>query len=178
MTKYDNTQTKSNLQTALCGESIARNKYTYFAKIAKNEGYIQIADLFLKTAHNEKAHAKIWFEELYGFHKTSDNLQDAAENENYEWTTMYEEFAKTADEEGFKELAAKFRLVAKIEKHHEERYLKLLDNVKNSKVFKKDEEQIWQCSECGYNIKCKEAPKMCPVCKHDRGYFEIKEENY
>lgn len=178
MNKYDGTKTKENLETALCGESVARNKYTYYAKIAKKDGYEQIASLFLRTAGNEQEHAKLWFEELYGVHKTEDNLIDAAENENYEWTTMYENFAQTAQEEGFPALAAKFRLVAQVEKYHEQRYNTLLKNVKNSEVFKRDEDEIWECRKCGYSFIGKEALKVCPVCAHPRAYFEIQEENY
>ena len=179
MSKYSGTKTEKNLLTAFAGESQARNKYTFFASKAKKEGYEQISSLFLETADNEKEHAKMWFKELEGIGDTKANLKAAAEGENYEWTDMYEEFAKTAEEESFKELACKFRLVGKVEKHHEERYLKLLDNINNSKVFKKDDEvTVWKCRNCGYIFVGKEAPKVCPCCAHPESYFEVNAENY
>ena len=177
--KYSGTKTELNLQTAFAGESQARNKYTYFASVAKKEGYEQIAALFLETADNEKEHAKLWFKELEGLGDTAANLKAAAEGENYEWTDMYKSFAETADEEGFKELAAKFRMVASVEKHHEERYLALLNNVKNLNVFKKESEvTVWKCRNCGYIYVGKEAPSLCPCCKHPQAFFEVNAENY
>ena len=177
--KYNGTQTEKNLQTAFAGESQARNKYTYFASVAKKEGYEQIAALFLETADNEKEHAKMWFKELGELGDTKENLKAAAAGENYEWTDMYKGFAETAEKEGFKELAVKFRLVADVEKHHEERYLALLDNVNNLKVFKKDEEvTVWKCRNCGYIFVGKEAPKVCPCCAHPQSFFEVKASNY
>lgn len=177
--KYSGTQTEKNLQTAFAGESQARNKYTYFASVAKKEGYEQIAALFLETADNEKEHAKMWFKELGELGDTKENLKAAAAGENYEWTDMYKGFAETAEKEGFKELAVKFRLVADVEKHHEERYLALLDNVNNLKVFKKDEEvTVWKCRNCGYIFVGKEAPKVCPCCAHPQSFFEVKASNY
>ena len=177
--KYTGTKTELNLQTAFAGESQARNKYTYFASVAKKEGYEQIAALFLETADNEKEHAKLWFKELEGLGDTAANLKAAAEGENYEWTDMYKTFAEVADEEGFKELAAKFRMVASIEKHHEERYLTLLNNVKNLNVFKKESEvTVWKCRNCGYIYVGKEAPSLCPCCKHPQAFFEVNAENY
>ena len=177
--KYSGTKTELNLQTAFAGESQARNKYTYFASVAKKEGYEQIAALFLETADNEKEHAKLWFKELEGLGDTAANLKAAAEGENYEWTDMYKSFAETADEEGFKELAAKFRMVASVEKHHEERYLALLNNVKNLKVFKKESEvTVWKCRNCGYIYVGKAAPAVCPCCKHPQAFFEVNAENY
>lgn len=177
-TKYAGTQTEKNLQTAFAGESEARNKYTFFASTAKKEGYEQIAALFQKTADNEKEHAKMWFKELAGIGNTAENLLDAAEGENYEWTDMYAGFAKTAEEEGFPELAAKFRLVAEIEKHHEERYRALLKNVEMAEVFAKSEVKVWECRNCGHIIVGTEAPKVCPTCNHPQSYFEIHAENY
>lgn len=177
-TKYSGTQTEKNLEAAFAGESQARNKYTYFASVAKKQGFEQIADLFLKTANNEKEHAKMWFKELSGIGDTAENLLAAAEGENYEWTDMYEDFAKTAEEEGFTELAHKFRLVAAIEKHHEERYRALLHNVETAEVFKKSEIKVWECRNCGHIIVGKEAPEVCPVCNHPQSYFEIHAENY
>ena len=177
-TKYSGTQTEKNLEAAFAGESQARNKYTYFASVAKKQGFEQIADLFLKTASNEKEHAKMWFKELSGIGDTAENLLAAAEGENYEWTDMYEEFAKTAEEEGFKELACKFRLVAAIEKHHEERYRALLDNIKNSEVFAKSDVKIWECRNCGHIVVGTNAPDICPTCNHPQSYFEIHAENY
>lgn len=177
-TKYSGTQTEKNLEAAFAGESQARNKYTYFASVAKKQGFEQIADLFLKTANNEKEHAKMWFKELSGIGDTAENLLAAAEGENYEWTDMYEDFAKTAEEEGFTELAHKFRLVAAIEKHHEERYRALLHNVETAEVFKKSEIKVWECRNCGHIVVGKEAPEVCPVCNHPQSYFEIHAENY
>ena len=177
-TKYSGTQTEKNLEAAFAGESQARNKYTYFASVAKKQGFEQIADLFLKTADNEKEHAKMWFKELNGIGDTAENLLAAAEGENYEWTDMYEDFAKTAEEEGFTELAHKFRLVAAIEKHHEERYRALLRNVETAEVFKRSEIKVWECRNCGHSVVGKEAPEVCPVCNHPQSYFEIHAENY
>lgn len=177
-TKYSGTQTEKNLEAAFAGESQARNKYTYFASVAKKQGFEQIADLFLKTANNEKEHAKMWFKELNGIGDTAENLLAAAEGENYEWTDMYEDFAKTAEEEGFTELAHKFRLVAAIEKHHEERYRALLHNVETAEVFKRSEIKVWECRNCGHIVVGKEAPEVCPVCNHPQSYFEIYAENY
>ncbi len=177
-TKYSGTQTEKNLEAAFAGESQARNKYTYFASVAKKQGFEQIADLFLKTASNEKEHAKMWFKELNGIGDTAENLLAAAEGENYEWTDMYEDFAKTAEEEGFTELAHKFRFVAAIEKHHEERYRALLRNVETAEVFKKSEIKVWECRNCGHIVVGKEAPEVCPVCNHPQSYFEIHAENY
>lgn len=177
-TKYSGTQTEKNLEAAFAGESQARNKYTYFASVAKKQGFEQIADLFLKTAGNEKEHAKMWFKELNGIGDTAENLLAAAEGENYEWTDMYEDFAKTAEEEGFTELAHKFRLVAAIEKHHEERYRALLRNVEAAEVFKRSEIKVWECRNCGHIVVGKEAPEVCPVCNHPQSYFEIHAENY
>ena len=176
--KYEGTQTEKNLQAAFSGESEARNKYTYFASAAKKEGYEQIAALFLKTADNEKEHAKMWFKELNGIGSTAANLAAAAAGENYEWTDMYDGFAKTADEEGFPELAAKFRMVAAIEKHHEERYRALLKNVETAAVFEKSEVKVWECRNCGHIIVGTKAPEVCPVCAHTQSYFEIRKENY
>ncbi len=177
-TIYSGTQTEKNLLAAFAGESQARNKYTYFASKAKKEGYEQIAALFQKTADNEKEHAKIWFKELNGIADTATNLKAAAEGENYEWTDMYAEFAKTADEEGFKELAEKFRMVAAIEKEHEERYRALLNNVEMKEVFKKSEVKVWECRNCGHIVVGTEAPEVCPVCAHPQAYFEINAKNY
>ena len=176
--KYAGTQTEQNLKDAFSGESEARNKYTYFASVAKKEGYEQIAALFQKTADNEKEHAKLWFKELKGISDTAENLKAAAEGENYEWTDMYATFAKEAREEGFDEIAFLFESVGKIEKEHEERYLKLLENVEGGLVFSRDEDKIWKCSNCGHIVIGKEAPEICPVCSHPRAYFEIKAENY
>ncbi len=177
-TKYSGTQTEKNLEAAFAGESMARNKYTYFASKAKKDGYEQIADLFLKTADNEKEHAKLWFKELNGIGTTAENLTAAAAGENYEWTDMYEEFAKTAEEEGFSELAEKFRLVAAIEKHHEERYRALLKNVETASVFEKGEVKIWECRNCGHIVVGTKAPDVCPTCAHPQSYFEISAKNY
>ena len=176
--KYAGTQTEKNLEAAFAGESQARNKYTYFSSVAKKEGYEQIAALFLKTADNEKEHAKMWFKELNGIGDTAENLLHAAEGENYEWTDMYEGFAKTAEEEGFTELAAKFRLVAAIEKHHEERYRALLHNVEMAEVFAKSEVKVWECRNCGHIVVGTAAPEVCPTCNHPQSYFEINCENY
>ena len=178
MNKYQGTQTEKNLMAAFAGESQARNKYTYFSSVAKKEGYEQMADLFLKTAENEKEHAKMWFKELNGIGNTQENLKAAAEGENYEWTDMYENFAKTAEEEGFKDLAFKFRMVAAIEKHHEERYRALLNNIEMKEVFEKSEVKIWECRNCGHIIVGTKAPEICPVCSHPKSYFEIHAENY
>ncbi len=177
-TKYTGTQTEKNLEAAFAGESQARNKYTYFASVAKKEGYEQIAGLFLKTADNEKEHAKMWLKELNGIGHTAENLSAAADGENYEWTDMYENFAKTAEEEGFPELAAKFRLVGKVEKHHEERYRALLKNVETASVFEKSEVKVWECRNCGHIIVGTKAPEICPTCNHPQSYFEVHEENY
>ena len=176
--KYKGTKTELNLQAAFAGESQARNKYTYFASKAKKEGFEQIAALFLKTADNEKEHAKMWFKELNSIGNTAENLSTAADGENYEWTDMYEEFAKTAEEEGFAELAAKFRAVGAIEKHHEERYRALLKNVETSQVFEKSTVKVWECRNCGHIVVGTKAPDVCPVCNHPQSYFEISEENY
>ena len=176
--KYVGTKTEKNLEAAFAGESQARNKYTYFASVAKKEGYEQIAELFLTTADNEKEHAKLWFKERNGIGSTADNLKHAAEGENYEWTDMYEEFAKTAEEEGFAELAMKFRLVAAIEKRHEERYRALLNNVETAAVFEKSEVKVWECRDCGHIVIGVKAPEVCPTCAHPKSYFEIKSENY
>ncbi len=178
MSKYAGTQTEKNLEAAFAGESQARNKYTYFASKAKKEGFEQIAALFLKTADNEKEHAKLWFKELNGIGDTAENLAAAADGENYEWTDMYEGFAKTADEEGFPELAKAFRMVAEIERTHEERFRALLKNLETEMVFAKEEEKIWECRNCGHLNSGTNAPKVCPVCKHPQSYFEIREENY
>ncbi|MGN0073003.1 MAG: rubrerythrin [Coriobacteriales bacterium] len=176
--KYAGTQTEKNLHTAFAGESEARNKYTYFASVAKKEGFEQISSLFLKTADNEKEHAKMWFKELEGISDTAHNLVAAAEGENYEWTDMYAGFAKTAEEEGFAELAAKFRMVADIEKQHEERYRALLHNVEAKEVFAKSSVKVWECRNCGHIVVGMEAPEICPVCAHPQSYFEIHAENY
>lgn len=176
--KYAGTQTEKNLEAAFAGESQARNKYTYFSSVAKKEGYEQIAAWFLKTAENEKEHAKMWFKELNGIGDTAENLLHAAEGENYEWTDMYDGFAKTAEEEGFPELAAKFRLVAAIEKHHEERYRALLHNVEMAEVFAKSEVKVWECRNCGHIVVGTAAPEVCPVCSHPQSYFELNCENY
>ena len=176
--KYAGTQTEKNLEAAFAGESQARNKYTYFASKAKKEGFEQIAALFLKTADNEKEHAKMWFKELEGIGSTAENLVEAANGENYEWTDMYAGFAETAEKEGFTELAAKFRLVAAIEKSHEERYRALLKNVETAQVFEKSEVKIWECRNCGHLVVGTTAPEMCPTCAHPQSYFEIHVENY
>ena len=176
--KYAGTKTEKNLQAAFAGESQARNKYTYFASKAKKDGFEQISALFIKTADNEKEHAKMWFKELDGIGSTSENLAAAAEGENFEWTDMYDEFAKTADEEGFHELAEKFRGVAAIEKHHEERYRALLKNIEMQEVFKKSEVKVWECRNCGHIVVGTQAPDICPVCAHPQAYFEVNAENY
>ena len=178
MSKYTGTQTEKNLEAAFAGESMARNKYTYYASKAKKEGYEQIAALFLKTADNEKEHAKMWFKELGGIGDTAENLLHAAEGENYEWTDMYAGFAETAEAEGFKALAAKFRLVAAIEKHHEERYRALLKNIELQQVFEKSDVKIWECRNCGHIVVGTKAPDVCPVCNHPQAYFEVAAENY
>ena len=178
MNKYAGTKTEKNLETAFSGESQARNKYTYFASVAKKEGYEQIASLFLKTADNEKEHAKLWFKELNGIGNTTENLVAAAAGENYEWTDMYAGFAKTAEEEGFPELAAKFRIVAAIEKHHEERYRALLKNIETAEVFKKSTVKVWECRNCGHIVVGERAPEVCPTCNHPQSYFEISADNY
>ncbi len=177
-TKYSGTQTEKNLEAAFAGESMARNKYTYFASKAKKEGFEQISALFLKTADNEKEHAKLWFKELNGIGDTAQNLEAAAAGENYEWTDMYANFAKVAEEEGFHELATKFRLVAAIEKHHEERYKALLANVEKAEVFAKEETKVWECRNCGHIFVGTQAPEVCPTCDHPKAYFEIHAENY
>ena len=176
--KYAGTQTEKNLEAAFAGESQARNKYTYFADLARAEGYEQIAALFLKTAENERAHAKLWFQELNGLGSTAENLLHAAEGENYEWTDMYDGFAKTAEAEGFPELAAKFRLVAAIEKHHEERYRALLHNVEAAEVFAKSSVKVWECRNCGHIVVGTAAPERCPACGYAQSFFEISCENY
>ena len=178
MNDFLNSETRINLMRAFAGESQARNKYTYFASTAKKEGFEQIAALFLKTADNEKEHAKMWFKELGGISSTAENLAAAAEGENYEWTDMYDGFAKTADEEGFPELAAKFRAVAAIEKTHEERYRALLKNVETKQVFEKSEVKVWECRNCGHIVVGTKAPEVCPVCAHPQSYFEVHAENY
>ena len=178
MNKYKGTKTEKNLEAAFAGESQARNKYTYFASKAKKEGFEQISALFLKTADNEKEHAKLWFKELEGINSTAENLVAAAEGENYEWTDMYETFAKEAEEEGFIELAAKFRAVAMVEKEHELRYRALLKNVETEEVFKKADVQVWECRNCGHLHTGKNAPEICPVCAHPKAYFEINAKNY
>lgn len=171
-------KTEKNLMAAFAGESQARNKYTYFASKAKKEGYEQIAAIFLETAENEKEHAKMWFKELSGIGSTADNLKAAAEGENFEWTDMYDTFAKEAQDEGFSEIAEKFRMVGAIEKSHEERYLKLLDNIQMQKVFEKSDEVMWRCRNCGHLVIGKKAPEICPVCAHPQSYFEVEAKNY
>ena len=178
MNKYAGTQSEKNLMTAFAGESEARNKYTFFASVAKKQGFEQIAALFLKTADNEKEHAKLWFKELNGIGDTADNLKAAAAGENYEWTDMYDSFAKTAEEEGFPELAARFRLVGAIEKHHEERYRALLHNIETAEVFVKSEVKVWECRNCGHIVVGTQAPEVCPTCNHPQSYFEVHAENY
>lgn len=175
---YAGTQTEKNLEAAFAGESQARNKYTYFASKAKKEGFEQIAALFLKTAENEKEHAKMWFKELNGIGNTAENLAEAANGENYEWTDMYESFAQTAEAEGFAALAKKFRMVAAIEKHHEERYRALLKNIETAQVFEKSEVKVWECRNCGHIVVGTKAPEKCPVCDHPQSYFEVNAENY
>ena len=176
--KYAGTKTEKNLWEAFAGESQARNKYTYFASVAKKAGYEQIAALFLQTAENEKEHAKLWFKALGELGTTAENLAAAAAGENYEWTDMYDTFAKEAEEEGFKTLAIKFRMVAAIEKSHEERYRALLNNVEMQKVFEKSEETMWECRNCGHLVIGKKAPQVCPVCVHPQSFFEVRKENY
>ncbi len=176
--RYAGTQTEKNLEAAFAGESQARNKYTFFSSVAQSEGYEQIAALFLKTAENERSHAKMWFEELGGIGSTAENLLHAAEGENYEWTDMYDGFAKTAEAEGFPELAAKFRLVAAIEKRHEERYRALLRNVETARVFEKSEIKVWECCNCGHIVVGTAAPEVCPTCRYAKGFFEITCDNY
>ena len=178
MNKYAGTQSEKNLMTAFAGESEARNKYTFFASVAKKQGFEQIAALFLKTADNEKEHAKLWCQELNGIGDTAANLKAAAEGENYEWTDMYDSFAKTAEEEGFPELAARFRLVGAIEKHHEERYRALLHNIEMAEVFAKSEVKVWECRNCGHIVVGTQAPEVCPTCNHPQSYFEVHAENY
>lgn len=175
---YKGTKTEQNLMAAFAGESQARNKYTYFASVAKKEGYQQIAEIFESTAANEKEHAKLWFKALQGIGTTEDNLKAAAEGENFEWTDMYEGFAKDAEEEGFTELAAQFRAVALIEKAHEERYRALLNNIEMKAVFEKSGETMWECRNCGHLVIGKKAPEVCPVCNHPQSYFEVRKENY
>ena len=172
------TKTEANLREAFAGESQARNKYTYFASVAKKEGYEQIAAIFKQTADNEKEHAKLWFKALGALGNTAENLKSAAEGENYEWTDMYDRFAKEAEEEGFTALAQQFRMVAAIEKSHEERYLALLNNVEMKKVFEKSEEVMWECRNCGHLVIGKKAPEVCPVCAHPQSFFEVRKENY
>ena len=176
--KYAGTQTEKNLEAAFAGESQARNKYTYFANIAMQEGYDQLAEIFLKTARNEQEHARLWFQELGHLGDTAANLKAAAEGENYEWTDMYDRMAKDADEEGFPELAEKFRKVGAIEKAHEERYLALLKNVEMQQVFEKSEEIMWECRVCGHLVIGKKAPESCPVCGFSQSFFEVRKENY
>ena len=178
MSKYEGTQTEKNLQAAFAGESQATNKYTYFASVAKKEGFEQIAEIFRKTSANEQYHAKMWLRELQGIGSTAENLEDAANGDNFEWTDMYEGFAKTAEEEGFPELAEKFRQVGAIEKHHEERYRALLHNVETAQVFEKSEVKVWECRNCGHIVVGTKAPDVCPVCNHPQAYFEINAENY
>ena len=178
MKELKGTKTEKNLQEAFAGESMARNKYSYWASKAKKDGFVQIAAIFEETAANEKEHAKMWFKELDGIGSTAENLAAAAEGENYEWTDMYEGFAKTAEEEGFPELAAKFRGVAEIEKKHEERYRALLHNVEAQEVFAKSEVKVWECRNCGHIVVGTNAPEVCPVCAHPQSYFEVHAENY
>ncbi len=176
--ELNNSKTEANLMAAFAGESQARNKYTYYASVAKREGYEQIAAIFKETADNEKEHAEIWFKLLGGIGDTTENLLAAAAGENYEWTVMYDEFAEKAQEEGFTQIAAKFRMVAAIEKTHEERYRKLLDNIRNEETFSKPEPVLWQCRNCGHEYSGEKAPQVCPVCGHMQSYFQIKPENY
>ena len=172
------TKTLENLLAAFAGESQARNKYTYYASKAKKEGYVQISNIFLETAANEKEHAELWFKLAHGIGTTEENLLDAAAGENYEWTDMYKEMAATAREEGFPEIAAQMEGVAAVEKEHEERYRKLAANIKEGKVFEREEKVLWQCSNCGHQVVAEKAPQLCPVCKHPQAYFQIKSENY
>ena len=178
MKELKGTKTEQNLMAAFAGESQARNKYTYFASVAKKEGYEQIAELFTKTAENEKEHAKLWFRALGGIGTTLENLLHAAEGENYEWTDLYEQFARDAEEEGFTQLAYQFRAVAAIEKAHEERYRALLHNVEMQEVFAKGEMTMWECRNCGHLVMGKKAPGVCPVCAHPQSFFEVRKENY
>lgn len=178
MSKYDGTRTQKNLEAAFAGESQARNKYTYFASVAKKEGFEQISSIFSKTADNEKEHAKMWLKELKGIGNTAENLAQAANGENFEWTDMYEDFAKTAEAEGFADLAKKFRAVGEIEKQHEERYRALLKNVETASVFQKSEVKVWECRNCGHITVGTNAPQVCPVCDHPQSYFEIHADNY
>lgn len=178
MNKYSGTKTEKNLWDAFAGESQARNKYTYFASVAKKAGYEQIAELFLKTADNEKEHAKLWFKELGELGTVEENLLHAAEGENYEWTDMYAGFAKTAREEGFEEIALRFEMVGAIEKQHEERYRALIDNIETGKVFSRDGDAIWICRNCGHIVIGKNAPEICPVCSHPKAFFELEAHNY
>ena len=178
MSKYTGTKTEANLQAAFAGESQARNKYTYFASVARKEGFEQIAAIFQATADNEKEHAKLWFKELEGIGDTAANLEAAAAGENFEWTDMYEAFAKTAEEEGFTALAKRFRMVAAIEKRHEERYRALLHNIETAAVFEKSEVKVWECRNCGHIVVGTKAPDVCPVCAHPQSYFEISADNY
>ncbi|MBD8985722.1 MAG: rubrerythrin family protein [Clostridiales bacterium] len=178
MSKYTGTKTEANLQAAFAGESQARNKYTYFASVARKEGFEQIAAIFQATADNEKEHAKLWFKELEGIGDTAANLEAAAAGENFEWTDMYEAFAKTAEEEGFTALAKRFRMVAAIEKRHEERYRALLHNIETAAVFEKSEVKVWECRNCGHIVVGTKAPEVCPVCAHPQSYFEISADNY
>ena len=178
MSKYDGTKTQKNLEAAFAGESEARNKYTYFASVAKKEGFEQISDLFLKTANNEKEHAKMWFKEMEGISDTATNLKAAADGENYEWTDMYDTFAKEARAEGFDKIAELFEGVAKVEREHEARYRKLLANVECGEVFRKPDIVVWQCANCGHIHVGTTAPEVCPVCAHPRAYFQLKPENY
>ncbi|MFI3164041.1 MAG: rubrerythrin family protein [Bacillota bacterium] len=176
--EFKGSKTEKNLQSAFAGESQARNKYTYFASKAKKEGYVQIAEYFEQTANNEKEHAKLWFKELGGIGSTMENLAAAAAGENFEWTDMYATFASEAEAEGFAEIAKKFRLIGAVEKAHEERYLALLENLKNNEVFKKSEETVWECKNCGHFHVGNEAPDLCPACAHPQGYFEVHKINY
>lgn len=176
--KYVGTQTEKNLMEAFSGESQARNKYTFFASVAKKEGFEQMAEIFLHTAENEREHAKMWFKELSGIGNTLENLESAADGENYEWTDMYENFAKTAEEEGFLELAIKFRAVGEIEKQHEQRYRALMKNIETNQVFEKSEVKVWECRNCGHIIVGTKAPEVCPVCNHPQSYFEVQKNNY
>ena len=178
MSKYAGTKTEKNLMEAFSGESQARNKYTYYASAARKAGFVQMANIFEETANQEKEHAKMWFKEFHGIGDTAENLKDAAEGENYEWTDMYKRMAQEAREEGFEDIAFLFEKVGEIEKEHEQRYLKLLENVEGGLVFSRDEDKIWKCSNCGHIVIGKEAPEVCPVCSHPRAYFEIKAENY
>lgn len=178
MSKYEGTKTEQNLMTAFAGESQARNKYTFYASQARKAGYVQIANIFEETANQEKEHAKMWFKEFHGIGSVEENLADAAEGENYEWTDMYKRMAEEAREEGFEELAIKFEFVGKVEAAHEKRYLKLLDSLKNDKTFKGDAPLGWKCRNCGYVHEGPEAPEVCPTCAHPKAYFERKVENY